>query len=154
MHLSKSDTAISPSSCLLYWQSTWRFYDAKVKLKKNTFCQSVCHNFLIQLLFFFVKQTSSNQCAIMQFQFTYCLWLILFWYFWTSNTGFEHLCPLLLFAMLTLFWYFDLWLTTREMDFELDKLDKIENNNYSVENEYSLLQSRLTVNENYDSSAR
>lgn len=40
------------------------------------------------------------------------------------------------------------------MDFEFDKLDKIENNNYSVENEYSLLQSRLTVTENYDSSAR
>ena len=40
------------------------------------------------------------------------------------------------------------------MDFDFKKLDKIENNNYAVENECSLLQSRLTVNENYDSSAR
>ena len=41
------------------------------------------------------------------------------------------------------------------MDFHnFDKLDKIENNNYSVENECSLLQSRLTENENYDSGSR
>ena len=39
-------------------------------------------------------------------------------------------------------------------NFKCDKLDKIENNNYTVDNECSLLQSRLTAHEKYDSSAR
>ena len=40
------------------------------------------------------------------------------------------------------------------MDLNFDKLDKIENNNYSVDNECTSLQSRLTARENYDSNRR
>ena len=40
------------------------------------------------------------------------------------------------------------------MDLNFDKLDKIENNNYSVDNECTSLQSRLTAHENYDSNRR